>query len=283
MRERVREALLVLPNYFKSSTIIEGIAATDIFTLNTALGATIENQVVASLNAMRPVWDPDGNYMLYSFVRQAQTFPDVLLKRTGSVGNADILLGIELKGWYLLSKEGEPSLRFSVTSAACAPADFVCVVPWSLTNVLSGSPQVCAPWIESAHYTASFRNHHWQHVRAVRNNASTDIRITQGVTPYPVKSDQIADVPVSDGGNNFGRIARTGIMNDYLAATLATPLAGIAAAHWLAFFSIFKDDSLPAAIETAIGRMRDRLPPAEGEPSPVEMILDQCERLLAGD
>ena len=38
---RVREALFALPTYFRSDTSIEGILATDIFTLNAAFGATI--------------------------------------------------------------------------------------------------------------------------------------------------------------------------------------------------------------------------------------------------
>lgn len=53
--------------------------ASDILTLNSALGATIEEQVVATLNTLRPVWDPDKQYQTYGFVRQPQTFPDVLL------------------------------------------------------------------------------------------------------------------------------------------------------------------------------------------------------------
>lgn len=57
--KRVQEAILAMPIHFRSETVIEGMLATDIFTLNSALGATIEEQVVATLNALRPVWDPD--------------------------------------------------------------------------------------------------------------------------------------------------------------------------------------------------------------------------------
>ncbi len=115
---RVREALFALPTYFRSDTSIEGILATDIFTLNAAFGATIEDQVVSTLNRMREVWDPDEKFMYHRFVRQSQTFPDVLLKRDTSgtdKSEGEILLGIELKSWYLLAKEEEPSFRFQVT------------------------------------------------------------------------------------------------------------------------------------------------------------------------
>ena len=97
----VRDALYAVPAHFSSRTVIEGIVATDVQTLNSVLGATIEEQVVATLNRMRPVWDPDEQYQRFFFQRQAQVFPDVLFKsdRNGQ----EIVLGIELKGWYLLA------------------------------------------------------------------------------------------------------------------------------------------------------------------------------------
>src|SRR5580658_3324860 len=107
--QSVREAIATMPVYFRTETHISGILATDLHTLNTVLGATIEEQVVRTLNLIRRTWDPDGRYALYSFVRQPQTFPDVRLKK---VGSEETLLGLELKGWYLLAKEAEPSLRF---------------------------------------------------------------------------------------------------------------------------------------------------------------------------
>ncbi len=80
----VREAITCLPIYYRTETHISGIMATDLHTLNTVLGATIEEQVVRTLNLTRNTWDPDEKYTLYSFVRQAQTFPDVLLRKMSS-------------------------------------------------------------------------------------------------------------------------------------------------------------------------------------------------------
>src|SRR5215212_6071618 len=89
---RVREALLALPNHFDSSTKIDGMLAPDVFTLHGALGATIEEEVVKTLNRIRSVWDPEKKYETYGFVRQPQTFPDVLLRK--KTNGTDILLGI---------------------------------------------------------------------------------------------------------------------------------------------------------------------------------------------
>jgi hypothetical protein len=110
-----------------------------LFSLNSVLGTSIEVQVVHTLNKMRNIWDPDEDWAGYRFERQSQTFPDVRLVRRGA-GDPDIAMGIELKGWYLLSKEGVPSLRFQVTPAACSPFDLIAVVPWHLSYVLSGTP-----------------------------------------------------------------------------------------------------------------------------------------------
>lgn len=259
----VRDALLSLPLYFRTQTVIEGISAVDIFTLNAALGATIENQVVATLNQMRSVWDPQGKYVQYSFVRQAQTFPDVLLRRVGE-GDAALvapILGIELKGWYLLAKEAEPSFRFTVTPAACALQDLIVVVPWALTNVISGSPAVFAPFIESARYAAEYRNHHWEYLREAKGDAQ--IKLAKGVQPYPKKSDAISDVPNSDSGGNFGRFARTGLMETYLAQAKQELLAGIRAEHWLGFFKLFQDQRDRLAITAEIEKLRKKLSTAD--------------------
>lgn len=255
----VKDALISLPSYFKTETTIEGISATDIFTLNSALGATIENQVVATLNQMRSVWDPKDEYTLYAFTRQSQTFPDVLLKRkSGDSSQGDeIILGIELKGWYLLAKEAEPSFRFQVTAKACAPQDLLVVVPWALNNVISGSPRVFTPYIESARYAAEYRNYHWQNLREAKTDSA--VVIPTGVGPYPKKADQISDKPKSDSGGNFGRFARTGIMDKYLAQALEELLCGIQAAHWLRFFKIFQDQRDTASIVEAIDGLRARV------------------------
>ena len=71
----VRAAVASLPTYFRTETSISGVMATDLHTLNTVLGATIEEQVVHALNSVRNTWDADGGHALYAFSRQAQTFP----------------------------------------------------------------------------------------------------------------------------------------------------------------------------------------------------------------
>ncbi len=230
---RVKDAILALPAHFTTATQIEGMQASDIFTLNAALGATIEQQVVASLNALRPVWDPAGEYLTHSFVRQAQVFPDVRLQRRDN--GTSVLLGVELKGWYLLAKEGMPNFRFVVSPQACNPWDLLVVVPWALSNVVSGSPVVYRPFVVPARYAAEQRNYYWEFERAAGKSDRSVIPAPEA-RPYPLKSDRITDQAASDSGGNFGRIARYGVMTEYVAELMASDISGIPASQWLAFF-----------------------------------------------
>jgi len=275
----IREAIACLPIYFRTETHISGIMATDLHTLNTVLGATIEEQVVRTLNLLRNTWDPTENYTLYSFVRQAQTFPDVLLRKTSS---GEILLGIELKGWYLLAKESEPSLRFQATAAACTAQDLIVVVPWVLGNVISGSPVLFEPFIESAKYAADYRNYHWQNVRQTKQDIGIDV--PSGVRPYPSKSDQILDKPHSDGGGNFGRLARTGTMDSYMQKLDDVQLCGIKTVYWRQFLKAFQESTTDAEAFTALERLRQRVQKSTEVPSAKAQsalaIIAELESLL---
>ena len=232
-----------MPDYFDAPTQIEGMLATDIFTLNSALGAMIEEQIVVTLNKLRPVWDPEKKYLEFSFIRQSQTFPDVLLRKT--TNGQDVLLGIELKGWYLLAKERMPNFRFTASPLVCNPWDLIVIVPWVLSNVLSGRPIAFRPFIESARFAAEQRNHYWQHERDTSANAL--ITLATGIAPYPSKGDKISDFAVADAGSNFGRLARYGIMKAYVDEMLASTVRGVSVKSWLDFFHKHaQEEPLPA-------------------------------------
>lgn len=250
--QRVKDALLALPAYFSTETRIEGLRATDIFTLSATLGATIEDQVVVTLNGMRPVWDPDSSFQEYHFVRRPQTFPDVrLVKLTGE--GESIAFGIELKGWYLIAKEGVPSFRYKVSPAACTDWDLLVVVPWFLSNVISGKPKVLVPFVHSAQHAAAYRNYWWQHVK--QSTDSTEIKSPEDASPYPTKADKISDRPVSDEGGNFGRFARTGLMDAYKTQVNNEPIAGIGADYWRRFLNLFQEQSTDENILKALAKI----------------------------
>lgn len=275
----IREAIAALPIYFRTETHIVGVMATDLHTLNNVLGATIEEQVVRTLNLVRTSWDPQGQYALYSFVRQPQTFPDVRLKKASS---NETLMGLELKGWYLLAKETEPSLRFQTTAAACAQQDLIVVVPWVLGNVISGSPILFEPFIESARYAAEYRNYHWQYIR--KTSQDTSIETPESVEPYPSKSDQISDRAKYDSGGNFGRLARSGLMDDYLAKLNDVSLCGIRAVHWRDFLKTFQESTSEEDARSSLERLRRKIHESYNVDSPrasaALAIVAELERLL---
>jgi hypothetical protein len=194
LHKRVRDAIETIPKHFQPKTYIDGIDPPDLQALGKALRGVIANQTVATLNAseMRSIWDPSNEYALYSFVRQPQIFPDVLLRRApGSAASElsasdDIIMGIVLYGWYVLAKERKPTFRFTVTESACQPQDLMVVVPWALSRVTSGSPVAFTPYIGSASLVASARNEWWGRER----EAKADLMIlhpAHPITPYTMR------------------------------------------------------------------------------------------------
>jgi hypothetical protein len=281
LAQRVAGALLVLPGFFEFGTRIEGINATDLFSLNSVLGTSIEVQVVHTLNKMRSIWDPDEEWVGYRFERQSQTFPDVRLVRRGTA-EPDIAMGIELKGWYLLSKEGVPSLRFQTTPAACSVFDLIAVVPWHLSNVLSGTPVAREPWVSGARHAAEFRNHWWEHVGETTDpkgiSSPTEVRT------YPTKDMQIVDTPDYDRGGNFGRLACvTGLMTDFIASARAQDAMGIPINDWILFLRRHSDNSDPEQVTASLWQELSKTTHAGSQSHAARVIehLEGLARLLA--
>jgi hypothetical protein len=279
--DAVRDALQVLPSLFSSDLVISGVRATDLHAFNTSLGASIEDQVVSGLNASRDAtWDKDGKYADLRFVRQAQTFPDVVLKPAAPPHVAvDPVLGIELKGWYVLAKEGVPSFRYKVTPKASAPHDLLAVFPWALSQVISGAPELFEPFVVSARYAADYRNWWWKHERETKGDPTIRVSTHEGY--YPMKSDEISDAPAEDAGN-FGRIARTKLFhrNGYIDATFQAELSGIPLYAWRRFFELFSENNTEEQIRRALDRVASQVRKA-AQPVAREKVAEIAENLSA--
>jgi len=274
----VKKAIYTLPSRFESELVVSGVLATDLFSFNSSLGATIEEQVIASLNRLRSVWDPDQRYALYSFERQPQTFPDVVLKASAPDVQPSVIMGIELKGWYVLAKEREPSFRYKVTPAVCAEADLLVVVPWALDKVISGSPRVFAPFVMGARQAAEYRNWYWQHSR--QGEGDRAIALSEVAHPYPLKSEPISDRPAADSGN-FGRLARAGVMSEYITELFDDKLAGIALSAWQRFLGLFAEGRNAAEIERGLARIADTVGNANLNPERQIAIRQRWEEIAA--
>lgn len=234
LREGLVRALRAVPMHFESPIEIEGISATDLFSMNTLLGGAIEEQTVATLNNTRSIWDPDGQWANYEFRRYSESFPDVRLEANGE----DLpLIGIELKGWYMLAKEEVPSFRFKASANAMTVWDLIAVFPWSLSNVISGTPVLEPPYIEQAKYAADLRTRYWE----TRSSNAKPVQ-HPNTHPYPEPGSSYSDIVTDDRGGNFGRIARIqGLMDDWVKDTMETPLAGIEARWWVRFLKLFDE------------------------------------------
>lgn len=254
----VREALVSLPSMFESEINITGVLATDLFTFNSALGASIEDQIVRALNTpqIRAVWDPESRWLSLRFARRSQSFPDVVLvdDKTPAAGP---VLGIELKGWFVLSREGEPSFRYKITPKACAPFDLVAVFPWALSSAVAGRPHLYAPYIENAAYLAEYRNWYWRW--GMDGDAATEagrgLRLSPVTTPYPSKNHPADDDAVDDKGRNFGRIARAGVMTEFVERQLNELLLGVPCSSWLLFLKAHASEAKPDEVARVLARL----------------------------
>ena len=234
LRERIIKALNAVPIYFKSPINIKGLAVTDLFSMNTLLGGAIEDQTTQALNDTRNIWDPDGKYSEYFFKRYSESFPDVRLEK--GVDQSP-LIGIELKGWYLLSKEEMPSFRFRASADAVTEWDLLVVYPWSLSDVLSGTPKLEIPYIEQAKYAADYRTYYWEH-----RNPNAKKVVHPDTHPYPNPGSKYSDIAKDDSSGNFGRVARVhGLMDDWVSDTMKNKLAGIEPKWWVKFFKLFDE------------------------------------------
>jgi hypothetical protein len=192
-------------------------------------------------------------------------------------------MGIELKGWYVLAKEREPSFRYKVTPAVCAPADLLVVVPWALSRVISGSPQVFNPFVLGAREAAEYRNWYWKHVRTSQGNKG--ITLSTASQYYPSKSDTISDRPISDSGSNFGRLARSRVMDSYIRELFEDRLAGIPLIAWQRFLGFFTESNSSAEISAGLDRMSASLLAGIAEPNAevLRQKFAEIAELLNGD
>jgi hypothetical protein len=211
-----------------------GVSVTGLQALGPALADDLEVQLVGELNRRRSAWDPRDKYHGFGFVRQPQNFPDILFTRLGS--SEEPLFGIELKSWYLLANEEEPSFRFRTTPEACAEADILALYPWCFVDVYRGPAKLFQPYLCPARWAAEYRNYHWNHL--MRHKKTGKVVSPKGVAPYPKAGARIHDRGSPDHGGNFGRMARWGLLDTFTQEANAIPLLlGIPAWAWRLFLS----------------------------------------------
>jgi len=250
--ERIKEALYSLPSSFKMEGHFPAIPASDLHSANTLLGAAIEEHIPTALNQMRATWDPSGDYGKCIFKRQPQTFPDVLFRKE-LIGGSETLFGIEIKSWYILAKEKEPSFRFYVNQKFCHPADLCVVYPWAFSAGVSGTPKLFRPLVVGARKAARIRNECW--ISRAKTEEEKAIKEPEGDGRFhTTKSDRINDSSDYDDGGNFGRLARTNIWAAEIKQIMREEhIAGIPLLGWHAFLSAFKET---ATLEESVEAIR---------------------------
>jgi hypothetical protein len=268
--ETIRSLLLSIPNHFQTDLLIRGVNATEIFSIGPVFSSILESQIIETLNRLRNVWDKDNKHPSFVFFRRSQAFPDVLLV---DAITGKIIFGVELKSWYVLSKEGEPSFRYLITPNACADADLLVIVPWILSDVISGSPRLFQPWIESARYVAEYRNFHWQASRG-KQGKNRNILSPENIKHYPDIRQEASDEAEDDKGGNFGRVARTGMIDSYVKLIRENKYLGIKISHWIEFFKSISETSTDEKIEKKIVLLKESIQKGNNRSKKGKIFLD---------
>lgn len=138
-----------------------------------------------------------------------------------------------------------------------------------------------APIVSEASYAARRRNYHWEWLRSNPRNEAQDRR---GVNPaqdglYPSKTARSSDVPISDSGGNFGRIARCGIFDDEIDARLTSDALGIPVDAWRRFLQIFADGTSQPVVTASLQGLERAFATAELSATQRELTADLLAQL----
>lgn len=139
------------------------------------------------------------------------------------------------------------------------------------------------PFIEEARYAAEHRNHYWRVLRGV-SGADAEVNEAAVPGPYPSKGQKFNDEARKDQGKNFGRVARGGLMTDFIDTLLQQPVSGIPARHWQSFLRIFAEGVEGDVIERKLKNMREEVEKAGLSPDGLEafeQIQEGLRKLLA--
>lgn len=105
------------------------------------------------------------------------------------------------------------------------------------------------------------------------------------IHPYPDSKQEASDQAIDDKGSNFGRIARAGLLDNYITKLKSLDYLGVKIAHWVEFFKAISETSTDIEIKHRINRLRKKILTETGisalsaSQSAMLEILDQLEQL----
>ena len=123
---------------------------------------------------------------------------------------------------------------------------------------------------------AEHRNFYWQESRKQRNK-NPNIRTPKDTKHHPDIRQEAADAAVEAKGGNFGRIARTNIINQYINSLKDRSYLGIKISHWIEFFRAVSDTSTDIEIERKIRMIREKVQKREDQPEKSKIFLEIME------
>ena len=125
------------------------------------------------------------------------------------------------------------------------------------------------PYIELGKYAAEYRNFRWMTARENSTRSTSIVRPPEVYRrPYPQSKVEASDKAENDKGNNFGRIARSGLLDDYLLKIKAIDYLGIKVSHWMKFFRVMSENRTSEEIDRQLDGILETIK-AEIEPNKI--------------
>ena len=116
--------------------------------------------------------------------------------------------------------------------------------------MISGTPSLMFPYIELGKYAAEYRNYYWSKSRETSTRSTMIVRPpVEFRRPYPQSKVEASDKAEGDKGNNFGRIARAGLLDEYLNKIKLIDYLGIRVSHWMKFFKAMSENKTSEEID----------------------------------
>lgn len=120
-------------------------------------------------------------------------------------------------------------------------------------------------------------DYHWEHLRQTTESRGITLSVVE--TAYPSKSAQISDRPDYDAGGNFGRFARTSLMDDYIATLRNEEIVGIPIWAWQRFLGMFSQDWREENVTSAL-RALERLAEQQNDPVTAGQLAAVRDKLV---
>ena len=209
----------------------------DISKISELVSNTIEARIPEWLNARRQIWDDQEKFAGYEFTKAKAGYPDVRL--TNRTDSTDVKFRIEVKSWYVLSRDALTA-RFRTHPSYLLDDDMLVVAAWTLDGIVNGSPKLIRLFIDRALPIAMKRDQAWSTSGNRKVEAPSN---PPGTAPNLIQTSSVAYTLRNNAwvaeAKNFGKLDRLGWdpLRKFSETVLSLEVAGRSLDAWRQFIT----------------------------------------------